>query len=226
MKTILFILTSAASMNADHPTGLWFAELADPYYVFQEAGYEVALASPKGGEAPVDANSLKEENVTESVTHFQADETAMAKLTNTKTIKEIDFGTYAGIFLPGGHGAVIDLPQDQMLADKLGKAFDAGTVIGAVCHGPGGLVSATRADGKPIVAGLRVNSFTNAEEEAVGLTDVVPFLLETRLKELGGHFEGGENFTEYAVRDGNLVTGQNPQSSVRVANLMIEAIEE
>jgi putative intracellular protease/amidase len=160
------------------------------------------------------------------VQRFVTDPAATEKLAATIAIDSVKPAGYDGIFLPGGHGTMYDFPLSAALGTIVGKIYDQGGVVGAVCHGPAGLVNALRADGKPLVAGLTVNSFTDAEEEAVGLVSAMPFLLETRLKALGGLFEGGPNFTAKAVRDGRLVTGQNPMSSASAAALMLEALAE
>ncbi len=227
MAKIVMICTQATDLGNGVPTGIWFEELSTPYYVFEAAGCEVDIATLGGGAVPYDPKSYSAggENP-ESAERFMADAAAKAKLDNSLRLADLDFAQYDGIFFPGGHGAVVDLPQDAVLAQKLGAAFDAGVPIAAVCHGPGGLVRATRADGQPIVAGKRVNSFTNAEEAIAEATEAVPFLLEDKLQELGGVFEGGPDFAPYAVRDGHLVTGQNPASSEKTAQLLLDAVGE
>jgi putative intracellular protease/amidase len=160
------------------------------------------------------------------VERFLADPASVAKIGNTHRIDDVDPLAYDVIFLPGGHGTMWDFAQSAALARVVGTAWDNGAVVGAVCHGPAGLVSARRADGQPVVAGLRVNSFTDAEEEAVGLTAAMPYLLETRLRELGGRFEGAPNFQAKAVRDGRLVTGQNPRSAGPVAQELLAALAQ
>lgn len=222
---ILFVVTAASRMG-DESTGFWFEELSAPYYVFTDAGKTVDLVTLTGGEAPVDARSLSEneDERAENVKRFLADEQAMSKLRHTGRVADVNFDDYDAVFFPGGHGAVVDLPEDRELADKVARAFEAGKVIGAVCHGPGGLLGARTRDGRSILDGRRVNGFTNEEEEAVGLTGKVPFLLEDRMRELGGQFERGAMFEPYAVRDGNLVTGQNPQSSEVTAKKVLEAL--
>ena len=164
--------------------------------------------------------------VPDDVAWFLADPMAMQRLRHSRPIAAVDFSTCAAVFIPGGHGAVFDLPHDSALAAGLGLAFDAGVPIGAVCHGPGGLVGARRGDGQPLVAGYRVSGFTNGEEAAIGLTGTVPFLLADRLRELGGDYQQGADFTPFAVRDRQLVTGQNPMSSARTAELLLEALAE
>ncbi|MBI3898859.1 MAG: type 1 glutamine amidotransferase domain-containing protein [Gammaproteobacteria bacterium] len=225
-KKVLIVVTSHDRLSdTGKQTGFWFEELATPYYVFVDAGYTVDIASINGGKPPVDPGSEGEPgNRPASVQRFMTDSSAMNKLEKSLAIQAADTKPYDAIFLSGGHGAMWDMPSNTPLATALGAAFDAGKVIAAVCHGPAGLVSARRKDGKSIVHGRRVNSFTDTEESAVGLSSVVPFLLESRLRELGGIFERAPDWQPIAVRDGNLVTGQNPQSSHVVAEQVIEAL--
>lgn len=224
MMKILFIVTSATSL-AGSPTGVWFEELSTPYYILQDAGYEVDIVSLEGGEAPFDPRAFEDDSITESVKRFKADKQAMVKVKNSGKIADTNFLQYDAIFFPGGHGAVVDLPFDKILAEKTGKFFDSGKPVAAICHGPGGLVEAKRDDGKSIVYGLKVTAFSNAEEEAIGVTDKVPFLLESRLSEIGGKYESGENFGEFVVEDGNLITGQNPASSAKIAKVLLEKLK-
>ena len=225
MSRILITLTSHATLgDTGRATGFHWEELATPYWAFRDAGHAVEIASIAGGRAVHDPGSAQTE--APSVARFLADATAMAALAETMPITAADPARYTAIYLPGGHGTMWDLPGNAALAGLLGAVFDRGGVVAAVCHGPAGLVSAVRADGQPIVAGRRVNSFTDAEEAAIKLTDAMPFPLETRLRELGAVFEGGANFKPYAVRDGNLVTGQNPASAAEVARLVLEALAE
>lgn len=225
MPKILIVLTSHAVLGeTGRPTGFYWEELAVPYWAFRDAGAEVVLASIAGGAPPADPASTEEES--DAVRRFRADPAAMAALAATAPVADLPAGDFAGVFLPGGHGTMWDLPGSAALAALVGTLFDAGRPVGAVCHGPAGLLEAKRADGRPIVAGRRVNGFTDEEEAKAGLTEVVPFLLETRLRALGGRFEGGAPFTPFALRDGNLVTGQNPMSSAPAAKLMLEALAE
>ncbi|HEV7265736.1 MAG TPA: type 1 glutamine amidotransferase domain-containing protein [Falsiroseomonas sp.] len=224
---ILIVLTSHDRLgDTGFPTGFYYEELATPYWALLDAGFEVNIASPRGGRPPHDPTSLKPEAAarTPAVTRFLADREAGAKLAATLPVGSIDPVRYAGLFLPGGHGTMWDLPGDLHLARLVGTMFNASKAVAAVCHGPAGLVAARRADGRPVVEGRRVNSFTDAEEEAVDLTQVVPFLLEARLRALGGHFESGPRFCPYAVRDGNLATGQNPASSAAVAGHVMDIL--
>jgi putative intracellular protease/amidase len=225
---ILMVTTSHASIgDSGHPTGVWFEELTTPYFAFIDAGVEVAIASINGGKVPIDPGSLKPagENPA-SVDRFLKDTTAMRKIDTSLKIDDLSADDYAAVFLPGGHGTMWDLPNSAALAQLLSRAWINGKVVAAVCHGPAGLVNAKDAAGKPIVAGRRVSAFTNSEEQAAGLTKAVPFLLETRLRELGGRHESGPDFQPHAVRDGQLVTGQNPASSEAAAHLTLEAIRE
>lgn len=225
---ILMILTSQATMGAGGaPTGVWFEELSTPYYAFVDAGFEVEIASVAGGRIPIDPRSLPGSGETpSSVQRFVADERAMRKIADARPVDGLQAADYAAVFLPGGHGTMWDLPGSKPLAGLLGEAWAAGRVVAAVCHGPAGLINARDADGRPLVAGRRVSAFTNKEETAAGLAATVPFALETRLRELGARYESGPDFQAYAVRDGRLVTGQNPASSQAVAELVLEALRE
>ncbi|MEK0083294.1 type 1 glutamine amidotransferase domain-containing protein [Benzoatithermus flavus] len=237
-KRVLIVTTSHDRMGATgHPTGVWLEELAVPYYALLDGGVEVVLASVRGGKVPFDPRSLPAEagkgsgeepasgqEVPPAVRRFLADERAMTAAAGTPAIDTIDGAGFDAVFLPGGHGTMWDLPESEALARLVGSLFDQGRIVAAVCHGPAGLVSARRRDGRPIVEGRRVNGFTNSEEQAVGLAAVVPFLLEDRLKALGGRFERGPDWQPYAVRDGNLITGQNPQSSALVAQHVLTAV--
>lgn len=225
---ILMVLTSHAAMgDTGKPTGVWFEELATPYYAFVDAGAQVDVVSIQGGRVPIDPRSLKPAGENEaSVDRFLKDAGAMRKIEASLKIDQVSAQGYHAVFLPGGHGTMWDLPNSSALAGLLSTAWANGKVVAAVCHGPAGLVNAKDEAGRPIVAGRRVSAFTNSEEDAAGLTETVPFLLETRLRDLGARFEGGPDFTPYAVRDGRLVTGQNPASSEEVARLTLEAVRE
>lgn len=229
MARILIVLTSHTALGGTgRTTGFYFDEMAAPYYSLIDAGHAVDIASIKGGPARHDPSSVAEDAADRppAVGRFLADPAAMAKISTTLAIEGIDAADYDGVFLPGGHGTMFDFPTSDALASLVGRVFDNGGVVGAVCHGPAGLVNAKRADGMPVVSGVRLNAFTDAEEEAVGLTGEVPFLLESRLRSLGALFEGAPNFTSKAVRDGQLVTGQNPQSAAAVARLFVQALGE
>lgn len=223
---ILMILTSSATMgDTPEPTGLWFEELATPYYAFVDADASVTLASIKGGPAPIDPRSVKPKGENEaSVERFLGDETASASLQATIPIERIDVSDYDAVFLPGGHGTMWDLPESEALAALLGKAWASGKVVAAVCHGPAGLVNVMDETGAPLVKGRRVTGFSDSEERAVGLAEAVPFLLEARLRDLGGRYDSVADFQPFAIADGRLVTGQNPASSALTAKLTLEAL--
>lgn len=225
---ILMILTSNATMgDAKEPTGLWFEEMATPYFAFTDSGAKVSLASIAGRSAPIDPRSLKPKGENDNtVERFLDDEVATKQLQNTIPIKGIDVDHFDAIFLPGGHGTMWDLPTSDVLAKLLNTAWTQKKIISAVCHGPAGLVSALDEAGNPLVKGRRVTGFSDSEENAVGLTDKVPFLLETRLRELGGQYECAANFQPFAVRDDRLITGQNPASSALTAKLTLEALAD
>jgi putative intracellular protease/amidase len=225
---ILMVVTSHAQLgNTGKPTGIWAEELTTPYYALQDAGFEVTLASPKGGLPPFAEGSVKEPPAENegSVKRFLADPAAMAKFKATHTTASLKAADFAAVFLPGGHGTMWDTANDAATATLVGHTFDAGKPVAAVCHGPAGLVKALRADGKNILYGKKVNGFTNEEETAAGLMDIVPFHLETSMRALGGIFENGPIWGAYAVRDGNLITGQNPASSALVAQHMVAALQ-
>ena len=229
MSNVLIVLTSHTKLgDTGRPTGFYYEELATPYWALVDAGHTVEIASIQGGPAAHDPGSLKADSALRpaSVSRFLADPAAMAKLASTTAITAIDPASHDAVFLPGGHGTMWDFGANEFLGAVVGKIFDKGGIVGAVCHGPAGLVNAMRANGRPVVEGLRVNSFTDAEEEAVGLTKTMPFLLESRLTELGAKFEAAPNFTPKAVRDGQLVTGQNPMSSDVTVGLFLEALND
>lgn len=224
---ILFIVTSHNMLgDTNEPTGVWFEELATPYYALVDAGYDVHIASIKGGEIPIDPRSKEAAGKNPpSVERFLKDANAMEKITASTAVNTVDAKQYAAIFLPGGHGTMWDYPNNDTLAKIVAKTLEEGRIVAAVCHGPAGLVSAKNAQGESIIKGKKVTGFTNAEEAAVALTDKVPFLLETRLKELGAEYSSIGNFEPYAVQDDNLITGQNPASSQAVAQKIIDTLK-
>ncbi|WP_018262669.1 type 1 glutamine amidotransferase domain-containing protein [Methylobacterium sp. WSM2598] len=224
--SILMIATSAATMgDPAKPTGVWFEELATPYCAFVDAGAAVTLASIAGGPVPIDPRSVKPKGENEAaVERFLGDAAASKALAETPAIAAIDAEADDAVFLPGGHGTMVDLPESAALAALLGKAWAQGKVVAAVCHGPAGLVNAKAETGAPLVQGRRVTGFSDSEERAVGLDAAVPFLLETRLRELGGVYGRAADFHPFAVADGRLVTGQNPASSALTARLVLDAL--
>ena len=185
----------------------------------------MTLASITGGPAPIDPRSVKPKGENEaSVDRFLGDEAASSALNATLALSVIDSSEYDAVFLPGGHGTMWDLPESAELAALLGKAWADGKVVAAVCHGPAGLVNVKDETGAPLVSGRRVTGFSDSEERAAGLDEAVPFLLETRLRELGGRYESVADFQPFAIADGRLVTGQNPASSALTARLTLEAL--
>jgi putative intracellular protease/amidase len=226
-KRILMIVTSNARMgNTDKVTGIWAEELAVPYFQFIDAGVQVELASPAGGAVPFDPASIKPKGQNDAIVErFLSDIEAQTKMQATRKTAEIDVVGFDAIFFPGGHGTMWDLPQDAGVTRAVETAFARNKLIASVCHGAAGLVTARRPDGKSVVEGKRINAFTDAEEDAVGLTNVVPFPLESKLRELGACFEGAANWTAFAVRDGQFITGQNPQSSRLVADYVLDALD-
>ena len=219
---ILIIVTSHAELGSTgKKTGFWLEELAVPYRELTRAGAHVDIASPLGGKPPVDPSSAN--NPAGEVAAFLADADATRKLDSTQRLDQVT-EKYDAVFVAGGHGAVFDLASSPVVADVLSRTYASGGVVAAVCHGPGALVNARKPDGSPLVAGHRVTGFSNEEEQAVGLTEVVPFLLESRLIELGGRYEHAGQWQPFAVRDGQLVTGQNPASSGVTARETLAAL--
>lgn len=217
-KHILMVVTTADKMNGGHETGLWLSEFGEAYVEFAKAGYEITVASPKGGKAPVDDRSLEGETPQEIL------DTAVY-LENTLKLEDIkDASAYDAIFLPGGHGTMFDLPDNEKLHALLREAYEANNVVAAVCHGPAGLVGVKLSDGTPLVAGKAVTAFTDEEERETTLDQYMPFLLETRLRELGGKFVAAPNWTDHLQVDGNLITGQNPQSTISVAKAVVKTL--
>jgi putative intracellular protease/amidase len=228
MMKILIVATSANKMiPSDEPTGIWLEELTTPYYAFHDAGVDVSLTSISGGPIPVDARSMKPGGENDaSVERYLKDDAFQAAVADTPKFTTIDPAGYDALFLPGGHGTMFDYPRSEELARLVERFNHDGKIVAAVCHGPAGLVSAKQPDGTPFVAGRRLAAFTDSEERAAGLDKAVPFLLESRLKELGALHEGGPDFGPFAVRDGLLITGQNPASATRTAELVLKAFNE
>lgn len=216
------VVTSHAKLGStSEPTGFWLEELAAPYRQFADFGAEIQIASPKGGHPPADPRS--EEDPPKSVQAFLSDRAAIERLNDTARIEDLT-ADYDAYFVVGGHGAMWDLSENAALGALLSTAFESKRVIAAVCHGPAALINVRLSNGSYLVSGKRVCSFTNQEEAAVGLDSVVPFALETVLRQRGARFESGPLWSTYAVRDGNLVTGQNPASSAEVAREVVKVL--
>jgi len=215
---ILMILTSHDQLgDTGKKTGFWLEEFAAPYYVFKDAGAEITLASPKGGQPPIDPSSDDDGAQTDDTRRFKSDAEAQKHLADTLKLADITAEGFDAIFYPGGHGPLWDLAEDTD-SKRLIEAFAAADrPIGAVCHAPAVFRHTLGTDGKPLVSGRRVTGFTNSEEDAVGLSGIVPFLVEDMLKANGGHYEKGADWSSFVLRDGKLVTGQNPASSAAAA---------
>lgn len=222
---ILMVLTSHDELgNTGRKTGFWLDELASPYYAFKDAGAQITLASPKGGQPPLDPKSDELSFQTEMTHRFKADPAAKAQLAATvrlDSVSQVDFDT---VFYPGGHGPMWDLAEDKNSISLIEAFVAAGKPVALVCHAPGALRHVMTPDGKPLVEGKKVTGFTNTEEESMGLTEVVPFLLEDELKAKGGLYSKGPDMAPYVVSDGLLITGQNPKSSGPTAKLLIEQL--
>lgn len=215
---ILMVLTSHDKMgDTGKKTGFWLEEFAAPYYVFKDSGADITIASPKGGQPPIDPSSDDDGAQTDDTRRFKADADAQQQLASTLKLADVTESGFDAIFYPGGHGPLWDLAEDAD-SKRLIEAFAAADrPVGAVCHAPAVFRHTLGADGKPLVSGRRVTGFTNTEEDAVGLTNIVPFLVEDMLKANGGTYEKGDDWASFVLRDGKLVTGQNPASSAAAA---------
>jgi putative intracellular protease/amidase len=225
MKKVLVVLPSHDQLgNTGQKTGYWLEEFTDPYYKFIDSGYEVTIASPRGGKPPVDPKSTQKENQSESTKRFERDKSAQEKLENTLALSQVSASDYDTLFLPGGHGPMWDLSSDENMKKIVEDFYSDKKIVSAVCHGPAGLLQATDRNGNSILKGKKITGFTNNEESAVGLTKTVPFSLENRMKELGGKFEKGQDFKPFIVSDGLLITGQNPKSALPAAEKVVEIL--
>jgi len=223
---ILIVLTSHDTLgNTGRKTGFWLEELAAPYYVFKEAGAEITLASPKGGQPPLDPKSSDPDFQTDDTRKFEADAEAKAALANTVPLSEVNFKDYDAVFYPGGHGPLWDLAEDQHSIKLIENILNSGKPVALVCHAPGVLRHVRTSDGNPLVQGKKVTGFTNTEEEAVGPTNVVPFLVEDELTRNGGKYSKVADWQPYAIQDGLLITGQNPASSKVAAEKLVELLK-
>jgi putative intracellular protease/amidase len=224
---ILMVLTSHDQLgNTGRKTGFWLEEFATPYYVFRDAGAEITLASPAGGQPPLDPKSGEPDSLTDATRRFEADTEAQAALANTVKLSGIKADEYDALFYPGGHGPLWDLAEDSHSIDLIESMYVSGKPVAAVCHAPGVLKDVTLADGSALVKGKSLTGFSNSEEAAVQLTDVVPFLLEDVLQEKGASYSSADDWQVYTVSDGNLITGQNPASSEQVAQAVLEKLDQ
>lgn len=222
---ILMVLTSHDKLgDTGRKTGFWLEELAAPYYSFKDAGAEIVLASPLGGNPPLDPKSNEPDFQTEFTHRFEADADAVALLATTVRLDSVSQAEFDAVFYPGGHGPLWDLAEDKHSIALIESFFSAGKNIAFVCHAPGVLRHVKTPDGSPLVAGRQVTGFTNTEEEAVGLTRVVPFLVEDELKAKGSIYSKGADWSSYVVTDGLLITGQNPGSSAAAAVQLLDQL--
>ena len=223
---VLMVLTSHDTLgNTGKKTGFWLEELAAPYYVFKDAGAEITLASPKGGQPPLDPKSDEPMFETDLTRRFKADREAKAQLAETVRLDSVNQGDFDTVFYPGGHGPMWDLAEDGNSIKLLEAFIAAGKTIALVCHAPGVLHRVKNPDGTPFVNGRKVTGFTNSEEAAVGLTEVVPFLVEDELLNLGAVFSKVKDWGVHTVVDGRLITGQNPASSGDTAKALLAALK-
>lgn len=223
---VLMVLTSHDQLgDTGLKTGFWLEEFAAPYYVFKDAGAEVVLASPAGGQPPLDPKSELPDFQTEMTQRFNADPAAQQALASTVKLETVDQKDFDTVFYPGGHGPLWDLAESKLSISLIESFERAGKPIGFVCHAPGALRHVKAADGTPLITGRRVTGFTNGEEAAVELTDVVPFLIEDEFQRLGGLYEKGPDWAPFVIEDGKLVTGQNPASSEAVAKALVAQLK-
>jgi putative intracellular protease/amidase len=223
---ILMVLTSHDELgNTGRKTGFWLEEFAAPYYAFLEAGAEITVASLKGGQPPLDPKSDEPGFQTEQTRRFHTDPDAQAVLASTVKLASVSHENYDAVFHPGGHGPLWDLAEDEDSISLIEGTYRAGKPVALVCHAPGVLRHVKATDGTPLVHGKRVTGFKNSEEDGVGLSDVVPFLVEDMLKQNGGVYSSSEDWQSYAVQDGLLITGQNPGSSVETAGILLASLK-
>jgi putative intracellular protease/amidase len=221
---ILMVLTSHDQLgNTGRKTGFWLEEFAAPYFVFRDAGVELTLASPKGGQPPIDPKSDLAENQTDAMTRFKKDSAAQEALSKTVKLADVKAEDYDSIFYVGGHGPMWDLVDNPVSIALIESFYNSGKPVAAVCHSPAVFHKVTY-KGEPLVKGKRVTGFTNGEEEAVHLTHVVPFLVEDELKRVGGLYEKAADWQPFSIADGRLVTGQNPASSTSAARTLLKVV--
>ena len=225
MKKVLFVLTSHEDLgNTGEKTGFWIEEFAAPYYLLKDKGIDVTLASPKGGQPPIDPKSDAPDAQTQATIRFKSDAETQKVLSQTHKLSEVNQADYDAVFYPGGHGPLWDLAEDKDSIALIESFIKNNKTVAAVCHAPAVFRHTKNGNGKPLVDGKKVTGFTNTEEEAVQLTDIVPFLVEDMLKENGGIYSKKGDWESYAVEDGLLITGQNPASSEAVAEILLKRL--
>lgn len=223
---VLMVLTSHSQLGkTGKKTGFWLEEFAAPYYLFKDAGANVTLASPAGGQPPLDPKSDEADAQTDATRRFKSDDAAQSALAHTARLATLSSEDFDAVFYPGGHGPLWDLAEDADSIKLIETMARAGKVVAAVCHAPAVLRHTTAADGQPLVNGRQVTGFTNSEEAAAGLTDVVPFLVQDMLVEKGGKYSKGPDWQLHVVTDGKLITGQNPASSAAAAQAVLDQLK-
>ncbi len=224
---VLMVLTSHGELgNTGKKTGFWIEEFAAPYYTLKDAGVEITIASPKGGQPPIDPKSAEPGAQTEATRRFDKDTELQNLLSHTKKLSEVKAADFDAVFFPGGHGPLWDLSTDPESIQLIEDFWAAKKPVAAVCHAPSVLLNVKDENGEPLVKGKKVTGFTNSEEEAVQLTTVVPFLLEDELKKNGGQYSKKEDWASYVVKDGLLITGQNPASSEEAAKELLGVLKK
>jgi len=224
---ILIVLTSHSDLgNSGEKTGFWIEEFAAPYYVLADAGAELNIASPKGGQPPVDPKSESPEAQTPATERFYRDNEAIDQVAHSLILSEVNQADYDAVFYPGGHGPLWDLANDENSIHLIEDFYNHQKPIAFVCHASAALVKVKAENGEPLVKDKEVTGFSNTEEEAVNLTQIVPFLLEDELKKLGAKYSKGDNWSSFVKKDGLLITGQNPASSAEAARLLLSTINE
>jgi putative intracellular protease/amidase len=223
---ILFVLTSHDKLgDTGKKTGFWVEEFANPYYTLLDKGATITIATPKGGAAPIDPSSDSPDAATADTDRFNEDAKAKERIANTNVLADMNADDFDAVFYPGGHGPLWDLATDTTSIALIEKFNSQDKPVAFVCHAPAALKNVKGTEGKPLVDGKKVTGFTNTEEAAVGLTDIVPFLVEDMLNENGGIYSKKEDWAAYAIQDGNLITGQNPASSELVAEKLLESLK-
>lgn len=224
---VLFVLTSHSELgNTGKKTGFWVEEFAAPYYVMIDKGVNVTIASPMGGQPPIDPKSEAPDAQTEATKRFYADAALQEKLSQTKKLSDVSAADFDAVFYPGGHGPLWDLYDDKNSITLIQNFWAAGKPVAAVCHAPAALLNVKNEQGEPLIKGKKVTGFTNSEEEGVQLTNVVPYLLEDELKARGGNYSSGNDWSVHVVEDGMLITGQNPASSEEAAKKLLALLED
>jgi len=223
---VLIVLTSHSDLgNTGEKTGFWIEEFAAPYYVLADAGAELTIASPKGGQPPIDPKSESPDAQTLATKRFYSDNEAIDKVAHTLKLSEVNQGDYDAVFYPGGHGPLWDLATDPISISLIEDFYNHNKPVVFVCHAPSALIKVKTPNGEPLVKGKEVTGFSDTEEEAVKLTKVVPFLLEDELKKLGALYSKGDDWSSYVKTDGLLITGQNPASSEAAAKALLELLQ-